>query len=196
MFLRSNCWNKFRISCKIIKKFYHGKKDFNKKFGSCHSGSSVNSNDFEGLDVPFQLDQKRIQECEKRLQEAKEKFSSKLYAIKFEKSEHIQIFYNYMLEEAEWKEREAVGIIEINKLITKLKKEKIKENTLFIEATPLDAIYYFLSKKTGKGLKEAENFVSVLRPFGIALEISKQDAQSIANLEKELAAAQQGIDIV
>jgi len=156
----------------------------------------VNSNDFEGLDVPFQLDQKRIQECEKRLQEAKEKFSSKLYAIKFEKSEHIQIFYNYMLEEAEWKEREAVGIIEINKLITKLKKEKIKENTLFIEATPLDAIYYFLSKKTGKGLKEAENFVSVLRPFGIALEISKQDAQSIANLEKELAAAQQGIDIV
>jgi len=101
-----------------------------------------------------------------------------------------------MLEEAEWKEREAVGIIEINKLITKLKKEKIKENTLFIEATPLDAIYYFLSKKTGKGLKEAENFVSVLRPFGIALEISKQDAQSIANLEKELAAAQQGIDIV
>jgi len=156
----------------------------------------VNSNDFEGLDVPFQLDQKRIQECEKRLQEAKEKFSSKLYAIKFEKSEHIQIFYNYMLEEAEWKEREAVGIIEINKLITKFKKEKIKENTLFIEATPLDAIYYFLSKKTGKGLKEAENFVSVLRPFGIALEISKQDAQSIANLEKELAAAQQGIDIV
>lgn len=156
----------------------------------------VNSNDFEGLDVPFQLDQKRIQECEKRLQEAKEKFSSKLYAIKFEKSEHIQIFYNYMLEEAEWKEREAVGIIEINKLITKLKKEKIKENTLFIEATPLDAIYYFLSKKTGKGLKEAENFVSVLRPFGIALEISKQDAQSISNLEKELAAAQQGIDLV
>lgn len=156
----------------------------------------VNSNDFEGLDVPFQLDQKRIQECEKRLQEAKEKFSSKLYAIKFEKSEHIQIFYNYMLEEAEWKEREAVGIIEINKLITKFKKEKIKENTLFIEATPLDAIYYFLSKKTGKGLKEAENFVSVLRPFGIALEISKQDAQSIANLEKELAAAQQGIDLV
>lgn len=156
----------------------------------------VNSKDFEGLDVPFQLDQKRIQECEKRLQEAKEKFSSKLYAIKFEKSEHIEIFYNYMLEEAEWKEREAVGIIEINKLITKFKKEKIKENTLFIEATPLDAIYYFLSKKTGRGLKEAENFVSILRPFGIALEISKQDAQSIANLEKELSAAQQGIDLV
>jgi len=156
----------------------------------------VNSNDFEGLDVPFQLDQKRIQECEKRLQEAKEKFSSKLYAIKFEKSENIQIFYNYMLEEAEWKEREAVGIIEINKLITKFKKEKIKENTLFIEATPLDAIYYFLSKKTGKGLKEAENFVSILRPFGIALEISKQDAQSIAHLEKELSAAQQCIDLV
>lgn len=156
----------------------------------------VNSNDFEGLDVPFQLDQKRIQECEKKLQEAKEKFSNKLYAIKFEKTEHIQIFYDYMSEEAEWKEREAVGIIEINKLIAKFKKEKIKENTLFIEATPLDAIYYFLSKKTGKGLKEAENFVSVLRPFGIALEFSKQDAQSIANLEKELAAAQQGIDIV
>ena len=156
----------------------------------------VNSNDFEGLDVPFQLDKKRIQECEKKLQEAKEKFSSKLYAIKFEKSEHIQIFYNYMLEEAEWKEREAVGIIEINKLITTFKNDKIKENTFFIEATPLDAIYYFLSKKTGKGLKEAENFVSVLRPFGIALEISKQDAQSISNLEKELAAAQQGIDLV
>jgi len=173
-----------------------GKKISTKNSEVVNEVLPVNSNDFEGLDVPFQLDQKRIQECEKRLQEAKEKFSSKLYAIKFEKSEHIQIFYNYMLEEAEWKEREAVGIIEINKLITKFKKEKIKENTLFIEATPLDAIYYFLSKKTGKGLKEAENFVSILRPFGIASEISKQDAQSIANLEKELAAAQQGIDLV
>lgn len=173
-----------------------GKKISTKKSEVVTEVLPVNSNDFEGLDVPFQLDQKRIQECEKRLQEAKEKFSSKLYAIKFEKSEHIEIFYNYMLEEAEWKEREAVGIIEINKLITKFKKEKIKENTLFIEATPLDAIYYFLSKKTGKGLKEAENFVSILRPFGIALEISKQDSQSIANLEKELAAAQQGIDLV
>lgn len=173
-----------------------GKKISTKKSEVVTEVLPVNSNDFEGLDVPFQLDQKRIQECEKRLQEAKEKFSSKLYAIKFEKSEHIEIFYNYILEEAEWKEREAVGIIEINKLITKFKKEKIKENTLFIEATPLDAIYYFLSKKTGKGLKEAENFVSILRPFGIALEISKQDAQSIANLEKELAAAQQGIDLV
>jgi hypothetical protein len=44
-------------------------------------------------------------------------------------------------------------------------------------------------------LKEAKKFISILKPFGLALEMAKQDSAKIGELEKELAAAQQGLEL-
>jgi hypothetical protein len=146
-------------------------------------------------DIVSHLDENRIQECEKRLNEAKENLNQKVYAVKFEKKEDVDSFFDFISFEAEWKEKEALGIIEICRIIDEIKKQGIKQNTLFLNALPLEASHYFLSKVSGKGLKEAKRFISILKPFGLALELAKQDAAKIGDLEKELAAAQQGLEL-
>ena len=35
---------------------------------------------------------------------------------------------------------------------------------------PLEATHYFLSKTKGKGLKEAQSFISLFKPVAVALE--------------------------
>jgi len=153
-------------------------------------------NSFPLEEIGFKLDESRIEACERKLNEAREENFKKVYAIKFGSAKDVNNFFEFIANEAEWKEREALGVIEICKLIDSIKKEKIKDNIIFLNAIPLEASYYFLSKKSGRGFKEAEEFISIMKPLGIALEMAKQDASIISGLEKELAAAQQGIDLV
>jgi hypothetical protein len=100
-----------------------------------------------------------------------------------------------MENNAEWREKEALGVIEICKVIDKAKKDGIKQETLYMSALPLEASHYFLSKTSGKGLGEAKKFISMLKPFSQSLESTKADAAEIQGLEKELAAAQQGLEL-
>lgn len=146
-------------------------------------------------EILSRLDQKRIDACQKAVDEAKDRISKKVYAVQFEDAEDFENYIEFMQTEAEWREKEALGVIEICKVIDKLKKDGIKQNTIYLSALPLEASHYFLSKKSGKGLAEAKKFISMLKPFGIALESTKADASEIQNLERELAAAQQGIDL-
>ena len=62
-----------------------------------------------------------------------------------------------------------------------------------MESLPLEATHYFLSKVKGKGLKEAQSYIDLFKPISIALEEVKKDAEAIQSLEKDLVAAQQGI---
>jgi hypothetical protein len=165
----------------------------NTRIGNSSSVKEITKAELD--DIVSHLDENRIKECEKRLNEAKENLSQKVYAVKFEKKEDVDSFFDFISFEAEWKEKEALGIIEICRIIDEIKKQGIKENTLFLNALPLEASHYFLSKVSGKGLKEAKRFISILKPFGLALELAKQDAAKIGDLEKELAAAQQGLEL-
>ena len=146
-------------------------------------------------DFVAKLDQKRIEHCEKTLAEAKDRISKKVYAVKFESKEDLDNFFSFMENDAEWREKEALGVIEICKVINKAKKDGIKQETLYMSALPLEASHYFLSKTSGKGLREAKKFISMLKPFSQSLESTKADAAEIQGLEKELAAAQQGLEL-
>lgn len=146
-------------------------------------------------EILSKLDEKKIQAAEKKLAEAKDKLNKKVYAVKFDKKETIEAFKNFMENSAEWREKEALGIIEICKIVNKLEKDGIKENILYMGALPIEASHYFLSKTSGRGLKEAESFISMLKPFSQALESVKTDASEIQNLERELSAAQQGLEL-
>lgn len=156
------------------------------------SKNLVSVNDDEIL---FKLDQKRIESTEKKLAEAKDKLAKKVYAVQFGNSDVIQKFVNFMNTSAEWREKESLGVIEICKIMAKLQKEGIKENIAYMGALPIEASHYFISKTSGRGLQEAEDFISMLKPFSQALESVKTDASEVQNIEKELAAAQQGIEL-
>jgi hypothetical protein len=89
-----------------------------------------------------------------------------------------------------------LGVIEIHKTLIGIKKEGVKDNTIFLGSLPLEATHYFLSKTKGKGLKEAQSFIDLFKPISIALEEVKRDAEDIQSLEKDLVAAQQGINTI
>jgi len=148
-----------------------------------------------GDEVLSRLNQDRINAAEENLNNAKRKLSTKVYAVQFESDSQIEQYVSFMQQDAEWREKEALGVIEICKVIDKLKDDGIKNNILYLQALPLEASHYFISKQSGKGLTEAKRFIELLKPFEQALESAKADAREIQDLEKELAAAQQGIEL-
>ncbi len=169
-----------------------------KKINTTEKAVEVNAEELAnslGEEVLSRLNQDRINAAEENLMSAKRKLSTKVYAVQFENADQIEQYTNFMANEAQWREKEALGVIEICKVIDELKKDGIKNNILYMQALPLEASHYFISKQSGKGLKEAKDFIQLLKPFEQALESAKSDAREIQDLERELAAAQQGIDL-
>lgn len=141
------------------------------------------------------LDHEKISKIEKDLNDLKEKNSKKVYAVKLS-ADLLGSLIDFIEFECEWAQTESLGVIEVHKTLSKIKKEGVKDNTIFLNALPLEATHYFLSKSKGKGLKEAEKFIDLYKPLSIALEEIKKDASEIQSLEKELSAAQQGIEAI
>lgn len=141
------------------------------------------------------LDHQKISRIEEELNSLKEKNSKKLYAVKLS-ADLLESLIEFIEVDCEWAQTESLGVIEVHKTLSKIKKEGVKDNTIFLNSLPLEATHYFLSKTKGKGLKEAENFIDLYKPLTIALDEIKKDAAEIQGLEKELAAAQQGIEAI
>jgi hypothetical protein len=171
----------------------------NKKSTSTPLASSEIPTNFAGASVDFAdtfidtLDHKKIKSIEDQIKDLKEKNSKKVYAVKMSADLLITLI-DFMEKNAEWSQTESLGIIEVHKILSGIKKEGVKDNTIFMESLPLEATHYFLSKVKGKGLKEAQSFISLFKPISIALEEIKKDAEAIQSLEKDLVAAQQGIE--
>ena len=151
--------------------------------------------DSVGEEALSRLNEGRIKAAEENLENAKKRISTKVYAIQFESMEQIERYMSFMENEASWKEKESLGVIEICRVLDQLKSDGIKNNILYMQALPLEASHYFISKQSGSGLAMAMDFISMLKPFEQGLESAKADAQEIQALEKELAAAQQGIEL-
>jgi hypothetical protein len=139
------------------------------------------------------LDNKKIQSLENQVKKLKEDTAKKVYAVKMSAG-LLEDLILFVEENAEWSQTESLGVIEVHKTLDKIRKEGVKDNTIFLNSLPLEATHYFLSKSKGKGLKAAESFISVFKPIAVALEEIKKDASAIQDLEKDLAAAQQGIE--
>jgi len=139
------------------------------------------------------LDTKKIQSIESQVKKLKEDTAKKVYAVKMSEG-LLEDLILFIEESAEWSQTESLGVIEVHKTLDKIRREGVKDNTIFIGSLPLEATHYFLSKSKGKGLKAAESFISIFKPIAVALEEVKKDAATIQDLEKDLAAAQQGIE--
>jgi hypothetical protein len=153
------------------------------------AGSSINFAD-TFIDT---LDTKKIQSLEDQVKKLKEDTAKKVYAVKMSAG-LLEDLILFIEEDAEWAQTESLGVIEVHKTLDKIKHEGVKDNTIFLNSLPLEATHYFLSKSKGKGLKAAESFISIFKPISVALEEVKKDASAIQSLEKDLAAAQQGIE--
>jgi hypothetical protein len=150
--------------------------------------------DFNETELNVSVDQELVNSVEKELGDKRKENREKLYAISMSES-LLKKYENFMAEEAEWNSTEALGVVEVNKQIQKIKSEKIKDNVIYMGALPIEATHYFLNKVKGKGLTEASNFIELYRSFDQALNDVKSDNQILQDLEKNLSAAMQGISL-
>ena len=150
-------------------------------------GSSVV--DFETTQGAFEsnvvVDSELVDSIQNQIQEKKEEIKSKVYAVTCSDSLFSE-YETFMREKAEWNSTEALGVV---------KKDGIKDGVIYLGALPLEASHYFLSKSKGVGVESAEAFIKLYKAFDQALNDAKQDAASIKDLEKQLAAAMQGITL-
>ena len=150
--------------------------------------------DFNEAETNVLVDQELVNSAEKELGDKRKENREKLYAISMKES-LLRRYENFMTEEVEWNSTEALGVVEVNKQIQKIKSEKIKDNVIYMGALPIEATHYFLNKVKGKGLTEANSFIELYRSFDQALNDVKSDNQILQDLEKKLAAAMQGISL-
>lgn len=150
--------------------------------------------DFNDTEVNISVDPELVSLAQNELDNKRKENREKLYAISMSESLLIR-YQNFMAEEAEWNSTEALGVVEVNKQIQKIKSEKIKDNVIYMGALPVEATHYFLNKVKGKGLIEATSFIELYRSFDQALNDVKSDNQILQDLEKKLAAAMQGISL-
>lgn len=143
--------------------------------------------------VSVNVDDAKVEALKKQIEEKRKELSKKVYAVSMDQGT-LELFKNYITEEAEWGSTESLGIIEITKSIQKAEKEGIKDNTVYFGALTIEASHYFLSKGKGKGLESANRFIKIFKPIDIALSNVKEDNLVVNDLQKELHASEQGLE--
>lgn len=142
--------------------------------------------------VFLKIDQEKIDQLTKELDEVISELNGKEYAVSMDQKT-LKSFENFMNEKVEWRSKEALGIREIMKRIENVKKEGIKDGVCYFTNLEIEASHYFIMKWNGTGSKEIDQFVTLWKTFEESLILVQQDNIRKNNLEKELAAVSQGI---
>lgn len=139
------------------------------------------------------IDEKKVKDLTTKFEKKKKEVSSKLYAIKMSK-EDFSAYSNFFKNEVEWVGKQALGVVEINKRITEIEKEGIKDGVIYLKNLEIEASHFFLNTHKGKGSNGADQFISVLKNIEEGLYSLAPDNKELKQLETELAAAQQGLE--
>lgn len=140
------------------------------------------------------VDQDKVKSIKKDLEDYKKSLTGKEYAVSMT-PELLNTFLNYMKNEVQWRSKEALGVKEILKSIEKTKKEGIKDGVAYFNNLEVEASHYFILKMEGNGESKIENFISLWKTFEETLVLIQQDNMVVKDLEQQLAAAEQGLEL-
>ena len=140
------------------------------------------------------IDQDKIDRLEKEYDALKLEISTKEYVVKMT-PEILDFYIEFMANSAPWKGKEALGVFEINQKIREIKADGIKNGVVFMKNLHIEAGHYFLTKYEGKGYSGVESFVSLIKAIENALVLVGADNKKLKDVEKELHAAQQGLEM-
>ena len=139
------------------------------------------------------INQEKIDNAQKALDDRKKEFSKKEYIVKMD-SPTFEFFKNFMNFHAPWKGKESLGVIEVMKKIAQVESEGIKNNSIYLTNLHIEATHYFLGKYEGKGTDLVDAYVTLYKNVEAALQLVGADNLKLRDLEKDLVAAQQGIE--
>jgi hypothetical protein len=140
------------------------------------------------------VDTEKVKSIKEDLENYKASLKNKEYAVSMSDS-LLHRFETYMKDEVQWRSKEALGVKEILKRIEEVKSEGIKDGVVYFTNLEVEASHYFILKMEGKGEKEIESFVTLWKTFEETLMLIQQDNVVVKDLEKQLAAAEQGIEL-
>lgn len=140
------------------------------------------------------VDQDKVNSIKKDLDDYKKSLSGKEYAVSMTPG-LLDKFETYMRTEVQWRSKEALGVKEILKTIKKTKEEGIKDGVAYFNNLEVEASHYFILKMEGKGEKDINDFVALWKTFEETLVLIQQDNMVVKDLEQQLAAAEQGLEL-
>lgn len=156
---------------------------------------SSESNNEEVLEKFIQkVDTKKVEKLKKEIEDYKKSLSGKEYAVSLDQN-FLDKFEDFMRNQVQWRSKEALGVMEILKRIEQIKKEGIKDGVGYFTNLEVEASHYFILKWEGKGNSQINDFVTLWKSFEETLTLIHQDNSKLKELEKELQAAEQGIEI-
>ena len=126
--------------------------------------------------------QNKLEEIREEHKKIKEEFSKKKYAVGIKNQEGLDFLISFVKESSKWKFTECLGVVEA---IKALMKAKIKSAAILLGQLEIEAIYYFFSKHEGTGLKEAEDFIRILKPINTVLEKVREDQSKLEHMAKK-----------
>jgi hypothetical protein len=140
------------------------------------------------------VDTEKVKSIKDDLENYKASLKNKEYAVSMSDT-LLHRFDVYMNEEVQWRSKEALGVKEIIKRIDEVKSEGIKDGVVYFTNLEVEASHYFVLKMEGKGKGEIDSFVSLWKTFEETLALIQQDNLVVKDLEQQLAAAEQGIEL-
>ena len=170
-------------------------EQFNKKIIDSTEDSMVDEVDDYQTDAPEEspVDMERVKKAMQALEDMRKENSTKEYLVKMDVT-LLEFYENFMNYQAPWKGKEALGVFEVLKKIEKIKSDGIKNNSIYLNNLHIEATHYFLTKYEGKGSDLVPHYVQIYKNIEDALQRVAADNQKAKDLEKELVAAQQGIE--
>jgi hypothetical protein len=140
------------------------------------------------------VDQEKVEGIRNDLENYRSSLKDKEYALSMDK-DLLKKLETFMREDVEWRAKESLGVAEILKRIEAVKKEGIKDGVVYFTNLEIEASHYFLMKWNGKGEDGISDFISLWKTFEESLTLIQQDNIVLKDLEKQLAAAEQGIEL-
>jgi hypothetical protein len=140
------------------------------------------------------IDEAKVAALQKALEAKVSELSNKVYAVSMN-SGSLEV-YSRVIESITWKGKEGLGVLEITKKLKEVIKNGISNDVIFLNALTIEASHYFLNRYESKGSDDAEKFIDLYKKLEQALSSVSQDNKDLEDLNKDLAAAQQGLEAV
>lgn len=146
----------------------------------------------EEKETKIKVDQAAIEKLEEEIQNIRKEQETKVYIITKDKTIGNALD-NFIRNESRWKYTEVLGVMELGKQISKFVDND--EKSLVLDATAVQALYYFVGKVEGTGLDSAISYYNtVLKPVSDAATRVDSDKKNLEMLEFRKVSLEQGID--
>lgn len=141
------------------------------------------------------INQELVDRLTTELESFNKEIQTKVYPVKLESDFILAELITFIENEASWKNMEALGIIEVSKVLNSERLTGIKSGNIYLQSLPIQALSFFLSKVESKGIKAAEQHIKFIKPIDDALKLIKLDKDKLNSLQSEHAAAENGIEV-